>query len=163
MTRRGSIVYYLGAVVCGCFFLAVSFYVFAVLKEGTSLEDWAKTAIIVYFFTIVFGLFPVLLGAFVLRRTMRALGWADVWRWVASGVGVFLGVLWALGVVGLWVERAYFAPQYQQVKAVLMFLLVGPMMLTTKPFWLPIPAAATTAWVLFLIHRAFEPRGGVQT
>lgn len=157
MTRRGSLAYYLAAVVCGSFFLAVSYHG-SFLASGAAREHWARDFLFVYFFTVSLGFIPQLLAAFSLRRLASRLGWTRAWQWVAAGSVLFLVVLWGLGKLGLAVEDAYFAQGFQKLKAALMFLLVGPMMATTKPMWLPVPAAAATSWVLYLVHRAFAPR-----
>ena len=37
-----------------------------------------------------------------------------------------------------------------------LFLFVGPMMFSVKPFWIPLIAFAATAWVLHRIQSAFD-------
>jgi hypothetical protein len=50
------------------------------------------------------------------------------------------------------------------VKSALMFgLLLGPMMMTLQPWWLPVPAVAATAGVLFLVQRACGPKPASNT
>ena len=47
-------------------------------------------------------------------------------------------------------------------KLAAMFLLVGPMYAVQQPLWIPLPAAVATAWVLFTVHRAFDPQAEEQ-
>lgn len=150
MTRRGSIAYYLAAVVCGSFFLSASYYLYFVLGRGASAKDWAKGFLFVYFFTILLGFLPELLGAWLLRRVVTALGWTATWQWLIAGTAVFFALVWGVGQAGLALE--------QQLPLAVKVVLLGAMYVAVSPLWIPVPAAAATAWVLHRVHRAFaEP------
>jgi len=155
MTRRGSIAYYLAAVVCGSFFLAVSYYG-SLLWTGASRQNWGRDFLFIYVITIPLALLPQLLSAWLLRR----LAWRVAPRswpvWLAAGTIIWLAVLWSVGQVGAAVEQIRPSPAWVNLKVVVMFLLVGPMYASQQPLWIPVPAAAATAWVVFLVHRAFE-------
>lgn len=153
MTRRGSIAYYFVAVACGCFFLAVSYYIYAVVAKGAPRSNMARDAIFAYFFTVLLGFLPQLLTAFVLRRTAARFKWHSAWQWVLAGTVLAMATLWCFSKVGLAVER-WHGPL--QLKTALMFLFIGPVFAMQQPAWLLLPAEAATAGVLFLVYRAFE-------
>lgn len=146
---RGSLAYYLAAVVCGSFFLAVSYFAYFQL-QGAQTRDHGRDLLFLYFFALLFGLLPLLLGAWVLRRVTSRLGWHQGWQWLLLGTVIFVVALWGLGQLGLAFEDAS--------TGVLLPVLLGPMFAAMYPLWVPVPPAAATAWVLFLVHRAFEER-----
>jgi hypothetical protein len=156
MTRRGSLAYYFAAIVCGSFFVALAYYARAAAESGLG-PRWAYNFLFAYFLALIAGFLPQLLNAFVLRRVMRALGWRGAWHWVAVGAVVGVALLWGVARLGFLIEGMYFPADWQRVKLLLAFPLLGPIMFAATPFWLPLPAFAATAWVLHRIHRAFEP------
>ena len=100
---------------------------------------------------------PQWISAFLLRRLARWFNWTRAWQWMLAGSALTLAVLWGLGEAGLALETAHVSSHLQPFKIMLMVLLVGSMMATTKPFWLSIPGAALLALLLFVIHRRFAP------
>ena len=156
MTRRGTFAYYLAAIVCGAFFIAAAYFAHSVWMFGAS-ERWARDFLFAYFLAVIGGFLPTLLFAFLLRRAMRALQWQAAWRWLVAGAVLGTALLWGLTRLGFFIEAVHFSAAMQIVKSVLMFSLVGPIMLSATPFWLPPLAFAATAGVLHCIHRAFEP------
>lgn len=156
MTRRGSFVYYFAAIVCGAFFIAVAYYANTVRVFGLS-DRWARDFLFAYFLSILGGFFATLIFAFVLRRAMRALRWQAAWKWLVAGAVLGAAVLWGLARLGYLLEAVHFPLERQLLKSILMIPLIGPVMFSASPFWLPPLAFAATAWVLHRIHRAFEP------
>ncbi len=144
MTRRGSLVYYLAAWICGCFFTAVSLWV--PLQTGGGLLAGAFQGIrgflLIYFFSLPFGTVPALLFGLILRLLARALGWKHLVSWLVTGAAVAPLLAWGLIEAG---------------KA-LGLLASGELTPGTPIFWLIIPVGTATAFILNLIHRAFEPR-----
>ena len=81
--------------------------------------------------------------------------WTHAWQWMGAGTAVALAVLWVFARVGMALDRWHGA---EQLRTVLLFGFIGPVFMSKNPLWLPIPAVAATAWVMFAVHRAFEPR-----
>ncbi len=134
MTRRGSLVYYLAAWVCGCFFASVALWI--LLPFGG-----VRGFLSVYFFSLFWGFLPALLFALVLRLFM------DLWKWKHS--------------------LAWLLPGGALAPLMLLIYEVAERALgwadRRDPIWVPVywssvPVGAATAFVLSLIHRAFEPR-----
>ena len=150
MTRRGSIAYYLAAAVCGSFFLAASYYGYF-LWAGSSSQHWGRDFFFLYFFGLLFGVVPLILSAWALRRVAAWLGWRQGGQWLLAGTGIFVTVIWGLGRLGIALTDAVFPGVMT-----LMPLLGGPMFAALYPPWIPLPAAIATAWVLHSVHRAFE-------
>ncbi len=161
MTRRGSIAYYLAAVVCGSFFLSASYYGFF-LWMGASSQHWGRDFLYVYMLTIPLGLLPQLLAAWAVRRLACLFAWRDLAMWLAAGSVIWLGLLWTIGQLGIAVQATPSSPEWGYAKLGAMFLLVGPMYAVEQPLWIPLPAAVATAWVLFTVHRAFEEQAKEQ-
>ncbi len=152
MTRRGSIAYYLAAVVCGSFFLAVSYFLYF-QAAGSDSKQWGRDLLFLYFFGVLFAALPLVLGAWLLRRVVARLNWKQGWQWLLTGTAIFLAVVWVLGRTGVALVDADVPGTMA-----LMPILGGPMFATLYPLWVPLPASAATAATLFLVHRAFaEP------
>lgn len=156
MTRRGSFAYYSAAVVCGSFFVALTYYIHSAMEWGLD-SRWAQDFLFAYFLAIIGGFVPLLLYGFVLRRITRMFHWQFAWQWALAGAIVGIALLWLMARLGYLAEGTYFSPERQRLKAFLVYPFVGAMMFTAKPFWLPIPVLVATAYVLLRIHRAFEP------
>jgi hypothetical protein len=158
MTRRGSIVYYLAALVVGSFFLAGA-YQLRWLGMPLSSAERARGRLYDYFFGLVFAACTLLLSAYFLRKVTSWLGLKNVWLWVSAGAGVTLATVWTLGGLGTLLLFRMDLPSFLLLP--LFYALVGPAMLLKEPFWLPlwlpILTGAPTAFVLYKIHRAFEP------
>ncbi len=99
-------------------------------------------------------LLPMLLCAFLLRRAAVAFRWSTPWPWMLACAALFLALVQALGWLGNVVQTTKMVVEWWRMA--LMVVLVGPMLAIKQPWWLPLPAGALTAWLLFRIHRAFE-------
>jgi hypothetical protein len=155
MTRRGSLAYYFAAIALGSFFLAVTYYAHF-LSHGAPRENIGRDFLVTYFFAVMLTLLPMLLCAFLLRRAAVVFRWSAPWPWMLAGAALFLALVQALGWLGNAVETNKLVVEWWRMA--LMVVLVGPMLAAKQPFWLPLPAGALTAWLLFRIHRAFEER-----
>jgi len=153
MTRRASIAYYFAAITLGSFFLAVTYYVHF-LMTGAPRENIGRDFLATYFFTLMLTLVPMLLCAFLLRRAAVAFRWSAPWPWMLVGAALFLAIVQALGWLGNAFESDKMVVEWWRM--VLTFVLVGPMLAVKQPFWLPLPAGALTAFLLYRVHRAFE-------
>ncbi len=152
MTRRGSLAYYFAAITLGSFFLAVSYYVHFLL-HGAPRENIGRDFLVTFFFAVMLTLLPMLLCAFLLRRAAVALRWSAPWPWMFAGATLFLTLVQGLGWLGNAVQTDKLVVEWWRMA--LTFALVGPMLAVKQPFWLPLPAGAVTAFLLYRIHRAF--------
>jgi hypothetical protein len=158
MTRRGSLAYYMSAVVFGSMFVSATFWLHHDLFPDAMPEPLASYFLWSYFRAAVVSFFPLLLDAFLLRRMAVYYRWTNAWVWVIAGSVIFVAVQWMLAAPLLTLAPG---TEVSGWRAVFLDLLSGgPSLLVEKPFWLwPIPGLAT-AYVLFLVYRAFElPRG----
>ena len=66
MTRRGSLIYYLTAWICGCFFMSLAIWTEGFVgRDGHLLRDRRSVwHLFFYFYGLVFGALAVLIGAF---------------------------------------------------------------------------------------------------
>ncbi len=151
MTRKGSIAYYLAAVVCGSFFFTLAQFVIGRANHG-GFGDLARNFLFAFFLESIFGCVPQLLAAFVLRRLATPLRWTEAWHWAVGGAGVFLLVLFALSLLGAGFNRiagdTRIAPLGQYLFSQAADSLHGGI-------WQALAAGALTALVLFAVNRAF--------
>ncbi|HUK31476.1 MAG TPA: hypothetical protein VLV89_10205 [Candidatus Acidoferrum sp.] len=151
MTRKGSIAYYLAAVVCGSFFFTLAQFIIGRANQG-GIGDLARSFIAAFFLESIFGCVPQLLAAFVLRRLASPLRWTEAWHWAVGGAGVFLLVLFALSLLGAGFNRVAggtrIAPLGQYLFSQAADSLHGGI-------WQALAAGALTALVLFAVNRAF--------
>lgn len=152
MTRRGSLAYYFAAITLGSFFLAVTYFGYS-LATGAPRENIGRDFLVTYFFTVMLTLLPMLLWAFLLRRAAVAFRWSAPWPWMLAGAALFLALMQALGWLGNAVQTDKLVVEWWRMA--LMFVLVGPMLAVQQPFWLPLPAGAVTAFLLYRVQRAF--------
>lgn len=155
MTRTGSLAYYFAAIACGCFFLAASYFAYFLTTDAKS-EHPARDFIFIYFVAILIGWLPQTVIALLLRRLAVRWKLAQPWQWVIAGCVLTGLVFLVMAAAGSGIEQWKSGPRF--LRTGLMFIFVGPFFMATQPLWLPFPAAAATSWVLFLVHRAFEPR-----
>jgi len=105
------------------------------------------------FFGFIFGAVPSLLFAWILRRLLKFLRAENVWAW--SAVGAILGLLliWVLGSGGRLAREPRFLPY--SAWPIWPYLLLGPLLILDANLWISLPVGATTAVVLYAVHRAF--------
>jgi len=160
MTRRGSLVYYLAAWVCGCLFMSLAVW----LPGKWEPTHWTPGIrgvsgfLAFYFLGLVFGAFTALLFAFLLRRLVAVLRCRRLWQWILVGAGLAGLLLWGLGAVSR--PRGTIAPP---ADLLLIVLLGGFRAVRLPPTWLNILVGAATAFVLYFIQSAFEPRPEMPT
>lgn len=162
MTRRGSLTYYLAAVVVGCFFASAGFFLVGQLPRwhgGAVRASGLREFFFLYFFSIPFGGFAALLFAFLLRRLASLIRTRRLLAWACIGAALAPALIWAASglLEGL---RTYggSSPTVSRLMLPLIWVSFGAELL--RPFWwVMIPVGFATALVLFAIHRAFEPKG----
>jgi len=158
MTRRGSLAYYLAAIVVGCLCWAVAILVIA--RTTTSHWNSGREFFFLYFLVVSQGWLATLLFAFLLRRSAIALGWSRSWQWMFAGgcIAIVVIAAWVF-VPADWVGARF-------VMRSLMWLLpFGNMLIGyvfTRSMIVLLPTVflggAATAFVLHRIDRAFEPQ-----
>ena len=155
MTRRGSLAYYLAAWVCGCLFMSLGAWLVAWVSANQNDLGMRSAAgfLVLYFFGLIFGLFPSLLFAFLLRRIMTGLGAQHLWVWLLVGAALAYPLLAGLGWIGRLPGR------FARPEGFLWLLLFGGYRgWPNAVFLAAIPAAAATSAVLFSVHRAFSQK-----
>jgi len=155
MTRRGSLIYYLTAWICGCFFMSLAIWIRdlwgATVTSSRSREAFG--VLFFYFYGLVFGALAVLIAAFLLRRIMTRLKCKTPLHWAIAGA-VLAPVL--VGGLGEWGLRA--GGEQRLEPRLLSFLLLGPVMALQAGWWLAVPAGAATGYLLCRVQRAFAPQ-----
>ncbi len=150
----GTLLYHVIAFFANAVLLVGSFWLYlrAATPPSAPGDDYYNLIVLL---PAILTIVPATLGTWLLRRFAKWFGWTRWWQWLAAGVAVGLAVIWTLGKAGLAVENAHFSFAWQSAKVTLMNLLLGPMMYTFRPWWLPVPALAAVALLLWLAQRAF--------
>jgi hypothetical protein len=158
MTQRGSLIYYLTAWICGCFFMSLAIWtkdLWGAVTGPSSRSREAFGVLFFYFYGLVFGALAVLIGAFLLRRIMTLLKCKNPMHWAVAGA-ILAPLL--IGGLGAWGARAGAGQRLEP--RLLSFLLLGPTMVVQAGWWLAIPAGAATGFLLCRVQRAFAPQPG---
>ena len=154
MTRHGSLAYYLAGVVCGSVFYTLAHFIIERPHRGMG-GSWASDLLGAFFLGTIFGWFPQIVAAFLLRRVSGPLRWSEAWHWVVGGAGVFLLVFVVLGVTGAAIEQRTDGLGYGRLAQI----LFGEATLSVRSgIWQGLAAGAATSFVLYRVHRAFAPR-----
>jgi hypothetical protein len=152
MTRRGSLIYYLTAWICGCFFMSLAIWI-RDLWGSTVTSPRSHEAfgvLFFYFYGLVFGALAILIGAFLLRQIMTLLKCKTPLHW-AVAAAILAPLL--VAALGKWGARTQAGQQVEP--GLLSFLLYGPTMVFQAGWWLAIPAGAATGYLLCRVQRAF--------
>jgi hypothetical protein len=155
MTRRGSLVYYLTAWVCGCLFMSLGVWLLGTWEptHWTPGFRGASGFLAFCFLGLLFGAFTALLFAFLLRRLMRMLGAKHPWQWMLAGAGLACLLVWGLGAL-----RRVAEPAPAPLEFALILLLGAPSAIHPRLVSVALPVGAVTAFVLHSVSRAFEPQ-----
>jgi hypothetical protein len=150
MTRHGTLAYYLAAWVIGCFVVSL------LLWAGDALAgdfETGSTLLTTYFFSLAFGAAAVLLFAFLLRRSMRALGTHSLWAWSVSGAVLAFLEIWAL----IHAQSALLSIRSGEFGEIFFgAVLKAADALAGRNLWQAPVDGAITAVVLCLVDRAFD-------
>ena len=159
MTRRGSLAYYLAAWVCGCFFMALAFWLEmhwpSRLSSEAVFHDIGFLGLC--FFGLIIGAVPSLLFGWILRRLLRFARAENVWIWIVAGALLAPLVIWILGNAGRLLRDRRFLPY--SALPIWPFLVVGPLAILDESIWITVPVGAATASVLYAVHRGFAQEG----
>ncbi len=163
MTRSGSMVYYLAAVVCGCLFMSAAL----VVAGDASLRNPAGGGgelLLLYFLSMVNGWCAALVFAFLLRRTASLAGWLRGWQWALAGAVLSPVVVWVMATLWTHALLGRIPLSWPRLLLAMNAIFLGPMTALTLPgsiaraLLAAAAAGAPTALVLFAIHRSFQPR-----
>jgi hypothetical protein len=157
MTKRGSLAYYLAAVVCGSFFFTLA--QFLIGRDSTGASNWARDFLFAFFIETIFGCIPQLVAAFVLRRLASPLRWTQAWHWAIGGAGVYLFVFMVLGILGAAFDRVAAGWSFARFG---LYLFGQATMSMRGGVWQVLAAGGVTALVLFSVNNAFAPSGVIQ-
>lgn len=160
MPRKPTVIYYLTAVAGGCFLLAACYFPYF-LASGAHPTAPAREFVLVYFFTMLVGCVPQILSAFLLRRITARFKWERLWQWILTGTAISWGIFISMAQLGNVVMEWRSGPGWLRMG--LMFILVGAVFFAKNPLWLPVPAAAATSGLLFLVQRRFFQKSAVPT
>lgn len=150
MTKRGSLAYYLAAVVCGTFFFTLA--QFLIGRDSTGSANWARDFLFAFFIDTIFGCVPQLLAAFMLRRLSTPLHWTKAWHWAVGGAGVYLLVLLGLGILGNAFNRFAAGRSFARFG---LYLFGQTAISVNGGIYQVLAAGALTSLVLFSVHNAF--------
>jgi hypothetical protein len=155
MTSRGSLAYYLAAWVCGCFFMALAFWLEARWPVRPSSDAVFRDVSFLglCFFGLILGAVPSLLFGWILRKLLGFVRAENVWIWIVSGAALALLLIWILGSAGRLARDPRFLPY--SALPIWPFLLVGPLAVLEGSIWVSLPVGAATASVLYAVHRSF--------
>lgn len=158
MTKRGSIAYYMAAVVCGCFFLVVALAGVGQRSMRVSPAGFGDIFLL-YFLSMAYGSVSLLLYAFLLRALARRIRWISVLEWMVGGAVLACVVAWSLNAVWIhWLGQGSL-PGANVVWKIIFGGPVGLVGLAKGPVSATLAMALTgagTGWVLARIHTAFE-------
>jgi len=159
VTKRGSIVYYLAAWVWGCISMAVLIWCAVPDRERLSWlmgQDSAVAGLLAVCVTaLLLGAPAATLFALLLRRAVLWMRWGGALRWVLAGSVLAPLVIAAMGAA----SHYYFqigSDTYRILVLTVTVLLAGPGGIYPSGILAAIPVGALTAYVLFLVHRAFN-------
>lgn len=162
MTRRGSLAYYLAAVVVGCFFTAAGV---AGIGEASLRLSRAglRDLFLLYFLALAYGWFTLLVFAFVLRRCAGAGKSQRGWAWAAWGALLSPALVWTL--YGVW--HVVLAPRVPGGPQLIWWMIFGAAIGIAEFASSRLAATvcagaigAATALVLYRVQRAFVPPQG---
>jgi hypothetical protein len=152
VTRRGSLIYYLTAWICGCFFMSLAIWIhdmWGAAMRGAQMRQ-AFGLMFFYFYGLIFGAFAALLGAFFLRRVATILKCKTPWHWAIFGAIISPALITLLGKWG-----QHLATGDQPGVRFSAFFLFGPRTALEAAWWLAIPVGAATGYLLGRVQRAF--------
>lgn len=154
MTRTGSLAYYMAGIVCGSFFYTVVHFI-ADRNVRAASSNLPRDMLLAFFLGTIFGWFPQIVAAFLLRRVAVPLKWSQAWHWVVGGAGIFLFVFLVLGILGVQVQRFSSGPRFDAIQQI----VFGQATLSARAGVAQgLISGALTSFVLYRVQRAFgEP------
>ena len=168
MTKRGSLAYYLAAVVCGGFFLVIALAGVGERSLRISSPGF-RDIFLLYFLTLAYGSVALVLFAFLLRIIARRARWISPIEWMVSGAILACLLVWTMNATWIHWLGKHALPGPDLLWKIVFLGPVGLVGLSKGPVSATLAMAlmgAGTAWVLARVHTAFEdsaaesPTGG---
>jgi hypothetical protein len=160
MTKRGSLVYYLTAWVVGCISTATwTWLFFPGIPNGFISyrpDDPVGRFLGLTMGSLVVGAIPAFLFGWILRRVMTNFTGAGALNWILLGSLLSPALIYLLGAGG---EQLLLSgrPLAGGLRGLLAFVLSGPAVVFVSGLASSVPAGGMTAYLLFRVHRAFDP------
>jgi hypothetical protein len=154
VTHRGSLIYYLTAWILGCFFMSALVWGKDLGGSTESLFRIRSAFGLLFFcfYGFILGAVTAFLGAFLLRRIMKALKSKTPWQWAVAGALLTPALVAAIGTLGgHWNDPSM--PRW----TLMAISTYGAQMILEAGWWLAIPAGAATGYFLGRVERAFDP------
>lgn len=147
--------YYLVAFAGGALAWGASYYLYK--RFGSTMDTIVSAPEDPYYnliavIPILQNALPQLLAAIVLRKLARRLRWSGWWQWLLAGSVISLAVVYSFGRIGLAIEAARLPLEWQSLKIAVFFALMGPIMASILPLWIPLAAVGTTSLMLWLVE-----------
>jgi hypothetical protein len=157
VTRRGSLVYYLSAWICGGTFASVALWIVN-SDVGSPIfvpGRWGARLFSFCFAGLILALLPALLAAFLLRILARAARLRKSWQWALGGGLVTLATTAVLCRLDANPSTSGGIARAREL------FTYGPALMMAAGWWTPIVPGALTGTALSRIEAAFgaEPRG----
>lgn len=150
-----TIAYYFTAFAGGALAWGGVFYLYnRFVRDAGASEPGDPYFAIISIVPILLNVLPQLVAAVILRKLARRMAWRARWQWVLAGTVISLAVVFAAAHLALSLENARFSIELQRWKTMLMFMLLGPMIVTTRPVWLPAIAVALVSFLLWAVEHA---------
>jgi hypothetical protein len=152
---RRTITYYFTAFVGGAIAWGGVFYLYnRFVRDAGASEPGDPYFLIISIVPILLNVVPQMVAAVILRVLARRMAWSASWQWVLAGTVISLAVVFAAAQFALSLENTRFSIELQRWKTMIMFLFLGPMIVTTRPLWLPAIAAAMVSFLLWAVQHA---------
>jgi hypothetical protein len=149
--ERG-VVYIVVAVLVGTFFVAAVY--FADSAESWGREGlWVSGFLRIYTLALAGGFGIQIVAAVSLRWLTRVSGLNGLVHWIGFGAALGFALPWAVARLGYVIESAHFPREWQTVKFIVMFPLMGAMMYEVHSVWVMAAVGAATGGTLRLIMR----------
>ena len=137
-------VYFVVWLLVGTFFVSCAYFADSAQSWGRE-GRWIRGFLYTYALALPGG-FAIQLGAAMLLQLLtRRTRLNGLIHWIGFGAALGIAVPWAFARAGYVLEGLRFPHQWQAVKSVLMFPLMGAMMHEVQPAWAQIAVGAATA------------------
>ena len=154
--------YVVAFVLVGTFFVASVYF-------ADSAQSWRREGrwlwgfFFTYALTLIAGFMIQIFAAVLLRWVTRVTQRDRLFHWIVFGAALGLSLPLILARLGYALERFYFAPEWQTVKAVLMFPLTGAMMYEVQPALVLLAVGGATGGTVRVMMGCLKPRASRST
>lgn len=150
MTKRGTLAYYLVALVAGPFFMVACTFLYVAFTQPEKGFGGISGFVLAYVLGLVGGGLTALIQAALLRTLGKRFGGNSPWRWIGLGGAISFALVWLIAKGWMLVIGERRVP-----KSLFEILLIGPVAVSFQGVWLAIPAGMATGYLLFKVHKRF--------